>query len=142
MSARKLALIAGAWLTLMAPTPGSIGSCGGSDHGGDPADFKPYCEQRGQLICVRRYLRKELTKAERDACRWQAIDTCKLSGFPSDCHPTQRKADTCLNALESLDTLQTKEAKLSECTTQTLCGKSFEPPPSAADASADEDGGQ
>ncbi len=137
MSARRLAFVVGAWLALMGPTPGAVGACGGDDLAG-PADFQPYCQQREQLICVRRDLRREITDAERDRCRLAGIDACKLRSFPSDCHPTERQARTCLNALASFDTLNTKEDKLPECVTSALCQL---PPSAASDAAASDAGG-
>jgi hypothetical protein len=107
-------------ILIMAPTPGSVGSCG-DDKLDDSADFKSYCEQREQLNCTRRYLRKEITAQTRDECRWDAIDACARSAFPSDCQPTKRETQACLNALASFDTLQTKEQDLPECKKQALC---------------------
>jgi hypothetical protein len=104
----------------MAPTPGSVGACGG-DSLDEPTDLRSYCEEREQLVCVRRFLRKEITERERDACRWDAIDACALRRFTPECQPTQRQAQTCLNALSSFDTLQTRESELPECNTRALC---------------------
>jgi hypothetical protein len=107
-------------MLIMAPTPGSIGSC--SDDDQDlPADFRSYCEQREELGCTRRFLRKEITAATRDECRWEAIDACSRSAFPSDCRPTRRETQACLNALASFDTLSTKEQDIPECKKQALC---------------------
>lgn len=134
MSMRRVVILLVGCAVLMAPTPGSVGACGGDDLSG-AADFQSYCEQRGQLTCVRRYLRRELTERERDTCRWDAVDACARRSFPSDCHPTERQAQACLNALASFDTLQEKESDIAECRASALCEA---PPPSAA---ADDAGG-
>lgn len=131
MSPRIALVTLAAACFIMAPTPGSVGACGGDDLS-DPADFQSYCEERGQLVCVRRFLRRELTERERDACRWKAVDDCARRTFPSDCHPTERRAQACLNALSSFDTLETKESEIAECNTEALC----DAPPSAAGADA------
>jgi hypothetical protein len=120
MKSRALLFIPLAWLLVSAPTPGSVGSCG-ADQLNDPADFSSYCQQREQLGCVRRFLRKEITAATRDQCRWDAIDACSRSAFPSDCRPTRREADACLNALSSFDTLSTQEQNIPECKQKALC---------------------
>jgi len=117
---RDFVFVACIALAIAAPTPGSVGACGGDDLDG-PADFQSYCRTREQLGCVRRFLRKEITEAERDACRWDAVDTCKQRSFPRECQPSRREAQACLNALSSFDTLRTKENKLPECNTQALC---------------------
>jgi hypothetical protein len=117
---RTLLFMFAGWLLICAPTPGAVGSCG-ADQLDNTADFSDYCQQREQLVCVRRYLRKEITEATRDECRWDAIDTCARSAFPSTCRPTQRQTGACLNALSSFDTLKTKEEDLPECKPKALC---------------------
>jgi hypothetical protein len=108
------------FVLIAAPTPGSVGSCG-ADKLDDSADFSSYCQQREQLGCVRRFLRNEITAATRDQCRWDAIDACARSAFPSDCRPTRRETDACLNALSSFDTLKTQEDAIPECDQKALC---------------------
>jgi hypothetical protein len=117
---RALLLIGLGWMAIAAPTPGAVGSCG-SDDLAEAANFSSYCQQREQLICTRRYLRKEITAETRDSCRWDAIDACDRRAFPSDCAPTKRETEGCLRALSSLDTLDTKEDKISECSQSALC---------------------
>jgi hypothetical protein len=136
MSTRRVlsAVLVAAFLSV-APAPGAVGSCEG-DASGEPADFRDYCEQREQLVCVRRFLRREITERERDLCRWEAIDTCQRRAFPPDCQPTRREAQTCLNALSSLDTLHTQESELRDCSLQALCDL----PRSAADEAAGDAG--
>lgn len=120
MSTRTLVFMLLGWLLICAPTPGSVGSCGANELD-TTADFSDYCQQREQLVCVRRYLRKEITETTRDECRWDAIDTCARSAFPSACRPTRRQTGACLNALSSFDTLKTKEEDLPECKPAALC---------------------
>jgi hypothetical protein len=120
VSTRTLLFMLLAWLILCAPTPGSVGSCG-TDELDNSADFSSYCQQREQLVCVRRFLRKEITEASQEECRWNAIDTCARSAFPSDCRPTRRQTDACLNALSSFDTLKTNDQDIPECKLQQLC---------------------
>jgi len=122
MSNRPLrwALIAWLWCVSVAPTPGAVGSCDDADLEA-PAEFAYYCRNREELTCVRRYLRKEITERERDSCRWAAVDNCKRRAFPSDCRPTKRAAEACLNALRSFDTLEIKERSLVECDSDALC---------------------
>lgn len=108
------------WSLIVAPTPGSVGSCG-TDELAEPTDFKSYCQKREELICTRRYLRKEITAETRDACRWDGVDACARRAFPSDCRPTRRQSEACLNALASFDTLETPEDNISECKQKALC---------------------
>jgi hypothetical protein len=120
----------GAWLRVAAgvalmlllggPTPGAVGACGSDELSGF-ADIQSYCSEREQLICVRRELRKELTHGERDDCRRAAIAACMARSWAPSCHPTERKARACLNALRSLDTVQTPEDQIDECRTSSLC---------------------
>jgi len=117
---RAIFLIGLGWMAIAAPTPGAVGSCG-SDDLGEAADFSDYCERREQLICTRRFLRKEITAEARDLCRWEAIDACDRRSFPNDCRPSRRETEACLRALSSLDTLETPEAELSECSRGALC---------------------
>lgn len=116
----RLALVSFVWCFAVAPTPGAVGSC--DDSGlSEPVEFSYYCRNREELKCVRKFLRKEITERERDRCRWEAVDDCRRRAFPSDCHPTKRAAEACLNALRSFDTLSTKEKDLEECNTDALC---------------------
>jgi hypothetical protein len=117
---RTLLLIGLGWMAIAAPTPGAVGSCG-SDELDDAASFSEYCQQREQLLCTRRYLRKEITAETRDICRWDAIDACDRRAFPGDCRPTKRETEACLRALSSFDTLETDESDISECSRSALC---------------------
>ena len=126
MKLRGLAAGVCFWLLLAAPTPGSIGACGGDDLD-QPAELSSYCQQRGELTCVRRFLRKEITATERDACRWNAIDTCAMRSFSPNCRPSERQTRACLNALSSLDSLSTQESDLPDCNTNALCGAKVAP---------------
>lgn len=116
----RLPLLVVGWCLIVAPTPGSVGSCGKDDLD-DPADFRSYCEQREELACTRQYLRKEITAEKRDECRWDGIDACSRSAFPSDCRPTRRATRACLNALSDLDHVKTKEQDIPECKKSALC---------------------
>jgi hypothetical protein len=97
-----------------------VGSCGADDLD-NSADFADYCRKREELGCTRRFLRREITAQTRDECRWDAVDACQRSAFPSDCRPTRRETEACLNALASFDTLNTKEQDLPECNRKALC---------------------
>jgi hypothetical protein len=118
--AARWLLLAFVWSMLVAPTPGAVGGCDEGDLG-DPVDFSYYCRNREELACVRRFLRREITERERDDCRLDAVAACRRRAFPSDCHPSRRAAEACLNALRSLDTLETQEDELDECNTGALC---------------------
>lgn len=120
MKRRAILLVGLGWMTIAAPTPGAVGSCG-SDDLAAPADFSDYCEQREQLLCTRKFLRKEITAETRDLCRWDAIDACERRAFPADCTPSRRETEACLRALSSFDTLETPESELSECSRSALC---------------------
>ncbi len=120
MSFRRLALVAVMWFGIVGPTPGAVGDCNGSKLD-QPADVGGYCRQREELTCVRRFLRGEISASARDACRWDAIDTCAARSFAASCRPKAWQTRACLNALASFDTLQTKESDLSECNTRALC---------------------
>jgi hypothetical protein len=117
---RAILLIGLGWMAIAAPTPGAVGSCG-SDELSAAAKFSDYCEQREQLICTRKFLRKEITAEARDLCRWDAIDACDRRAFPGDCRPSRRETEACLRALSSLDTLDTPESEIAECSRSALC---------------------
>ena len=116
----RAALIAFVWCFAVAPTPGAVGSCDDSELS-EPVEFSYYCRNREELVCVRKFLRKDITETERDECRWDAVDGCKRRDFPSTCHPTKRAAEACLNALRSFDTVETDEEDLKDCNTDALC---------------------
>jgi hypothetical protein len=120
MKLRTILLIGLGWMAIAAPTPGAVGSCGGDDLA-KPADFRSYCQQREQFICTRRFLRKEITEETRDICRWDALDACDRRTFPGDCAPSRRETEACLRALSSLDTVETPESEISECSRSALC---------------------
>lgn len=120
MNRRSLPWLVLGWFFLCAPTPGAVGSCGKDELAG-PADFMSYCQQREELICTRRFLRKEITAQTRDACRWDGVDACARRSFPSDCRPTKRETQACLTALASLDDLNTPDDQIPECNEKALC---------------------
>lgn len=118
---RRSASCAALFLLLGGPTPGAVGSCG-DDELARPAEFKSYCLEREQLICVRRGMRREISTAAEHECRWDAIAFCDaVDDWNPRCHPTERVTRACLNALRSLDTLQTPEHELEECGSEALC---------------------
>lgn|GEM_PF-3407627 len=120
MKRRAILLIGLGWMAIAAPTPGAVGSCG-NDELSEAAKFSDYCEQREQLLCTRKFLRKEITAEARDLCRWDAIDACDRRSFPGDCRPSRRETEACLRALSSLDTLDTPESEIAECSRSALC---------------------
>jgi len=105
---------------ISAPTPGAVGSCGSDDLSGT-ADLVSYCSEREELICVRRFERREISVIERDDCRRAEIARCERRFWAPGCAPTKREANACLNALRSLDTLETPEGELDECQREALC---------------------
>jgi hypothetical protein len=106
---------------LAAPTPGAVRSCNGEGSLDQAANLVTYCKEREQLVCVRRGLRKKSSLATTNDCRRAAIQQCELRSWSPGCMPTQRQTRACLNALRSLDTLQTPEDKIPECNAQALC---------------------
>lgn len=108
-------------LLLAGPAPGAVGSCSGGANLDRVADLETYCKERDQLVCVRRGLRRELTTAQTNDCRRTAIQQCGLRSWSPGCMPTERQAQACLNALRSLDTLQTQEDQIAECNKKALC---------------------
>jgi hypothetical protein len=124
MSAARLgaraALCALLFALLTGPTSGATGSCGGDELDRE-ADLEEYCQQREQYVCVRQQLRREITVGERDDCRRQGIADCRNRSWAPRCRPTERQTRACLNALASLDTLDTPEDELEECQTEALC---------------------
>jgi hypothetical protein len=107
-------------LLLGGPSPGAVGSC---EERRRLAELRPYCEEREQLVCWRRYLRGELGGGEREVneCRATAISRCQNRYWPPDCRPSERQTDACLNALRSYDTLDIPESEIAECSVETLC---------------------
>jgi hypothetical protein len=126
-------------LLLGGPTPGAVGSCTGEGKLDAFADLASFCKESEQLKCVRRALRKELTTQQRDDCRRAAITDCEQRSWAPGCHPTERQARACLNALRSLDTLSTKEKDIAECNQRALC--TAQPAPRTVDAGAAADAG-
>ena len=122
---RRSAFALLALFALSGPSPGAVGSCGG-DELDTPADLQDDCRERDQLICVRRALRREISDAERDDCRREALVDCDHRSFAPGCEPTERQARACLNALRSLDTVDTPEEQLDECDRDALCGGGLE----------------
>ena len=108
------------FLVLAGPTPGAVGSCGGDELDRE-ADLDSYCAEREQLVCVRQALRREITSGQRDDCRRTAIVDCRNRSWAPRCQPTERQTQACLNALRSLDTLNTPDDELEECQTEALC---------------------
>ena len=115
MSARFLWLLVFMLPLLIGPTPGAVGACDGDDDLEGPADLEAYCDERGQMICVRRYERGELTIGQRDNCRRDAIERCERRVFLPGCRPTRRETNACLNALHSRSTLDKTIDELEEC---------------------------
>ncbi|MGD8859655.1 MAG: hypothetical protein PVI30_06575 [Myxococcales bacterium] len=113
------------FLFLGGPTPGAVGSCDADPDGF--ADLQAYCQQREELVCVRRSLRKEITIGEREECRRRAIALCAQRTWAPDCRPTERQARACINALFARDTLYTPEDELEECNTEALCNVRLTP---------------
>jgi hypothetical protein len=105
-------------LMLGAPTPGAVGSCGAED---GEADLFSFCREREELTCWRRGLRRELTEKAVTECRENAIEQCKQRVWAPECRPTERQAEACINALRSLDTVQTVESRIAECKEKRLC---------------------
>ena len=105
---------------LTGPTSGAVGSCG-SDELDREADLESYCAMREELVCVRRQLRREITIGEQDDCRRQARVDCQNRAWAPSCQPTERQTRACINALSSLDTLDTPEDELEECQREALC---------------------
>jgi hypothetical protein len=118
--AHRLVACALLFALLCGPTPGAVGPCGGDELDRE-ADLDSYCAEREQLVCVRQALRREITIAERDECRRQAIEDCRNRSWAPRCQPTERQTRACLNALRSTDTLDTPEDELEECQNKALC---------------------
>lgn len=120
MSGKRIVLCVALVALLAAPTPGAVGSCNGDGLEGF-ADLESYCTEREELICVRKYYRREFTKDESDDCRLEVRELCSRRFWPAECRPTRRVAEACLNALRSRDTLQTPVEEIDECEVDTLC---------------------
>lgn len=117
-------LFAGLILFLLTgPSQGAVGSCSdGSDPLGGPADVQAYCDEREQLVCMRRYERGELNFAEREACRRAAVTVCQNRTFLPGCVPSEREAQACLAALHSRSTLDQTVNQIRVC--RELCDAS------------------
>jgi len=163
---RRVLLALALCALLGGPTPGAVGSCSGDSELSQLAEIEPYCEEREELTCIRMSLRQELSVAERDDCRRCALDFDNLSDqrkrecldpdtpwnrdrdfdfvpcsrrfWPADCRPTTRQTQACLNALRSMDTLDTPESSIRECNTSALCTAKPAETPDLYDAGAAE----
>ncbi len=119
---RLLTLLA---MLLLGPTPGAVGSCNQEAdnsrvlNAGD--EMIDYCQQKEQLICYRRHLRDEIDADEFTECRHEAIRLCETRYWSPECRPTERRAQACLRALSSKDTLDTKESEIKECLPDEVC---------------------
>ncbi|MDH5671684.1 MAG: hypothetical protein OEZ06_06015 [Myxococcales bacterium] len=116
---RRAALGLGLLAFLGGPTPGAVGSCDEDLDGF--VDLREYCKEREELVCVRRWLRKELTDEARDDCRREALSLCERRVWRPDCRPTERQARACLNALRAKGTVKTPEDELETCNREALC---------------------
>jgi hypothetical protein len=124
---KRIALLALLFVLLAAPTPGAVGSCGTGSELQAPAELETYCKDREELICVRRYLRKELSIDDRDDCRREVIDLCERRFWAPECRPTRRQANACLNALRAKETVDIPEDELDECDAKALCTATLQP---------------
>ena len=103
-------------LLLAAPSQGAVGSCSDkTDPLSAPADVVAYCDEREQLLCVRRFERGELLLSETNDCRRKAIAVCQTREFLPGCVPTERQARACLDALHSRSTLDLGVDEIEEC---------------------------
>jgi hypothetical protein len=123
MTAKRALWALGLFLLCGGPTPGAVGDCTG-DTGDEPADLAAYCQEKNELICVRRALRDDISQSESDDCRREVISACMRSSWAGDCRPTMRQTDACLNALYDRETLETPEDEIVECQRASLCNVS------------------
>ena len=122
------------FVLLGGPTPGAVGRCSGDEKLDQVANPETYCEQRDQLICVRRELRQELSLAKTIECRRTAIANCQARSFAPGCRPTERQVRACISALRSLDTLHTPDDEIAECNVKALCTAPIEVDAGSTDA--------
>lgn len=122
---RRLAIVLPFAALLLGPTPGAVGSCNQDaydNHVLNTSDeLIDYCQQKEQLFCYRRELREELDHDESTECRHKAIRLCETRFWSPDCRPTERRAEACLRALSSKDTVDIEESEIKECRTSELC---------------------
>jgi len=105
---------------LTGPSEGAVGSCSDkTDPLAGPADAAAYCDEREQLLCLRRYERGELNFPEREDCRRKAVAVCQTREFFPGCAPTERQVRACLDALHSRSTLDRNVGEIKEC--NSLC---------------------
>ena len=119
---------------LAGPTPGAIGSCDG-EAGDEFADLTEYCLEKEKWICVRQFTRQQAAcedeenvarcridnNAQMQTCRYDSMDICNARSWASNCRPTVRQADACINALSSTQTLDTPVDEIKECDPKRLC---------------------
>lgn len=138
MIARRVGVALGLFCLLAGPTQGAVGSCSDSE---DPlagrADVLAYCEERDQLVCVRRFERGEISLGQQEDCRRVALVACQSRMFLPGCTPTERQAEACLGALHSRTTLHLKADQIAEC--RAVCPLPVDSAPS--DSSELKDGG-
>jgi len=124
-------------MLLVGPTPGAVGSCNQNEDDNPVLDMGDemidYCQEKEELTCFRQGERGELDKekGEVDACRKAVRRICETRTWQPDCRPTKRQAEACINALRSMDTLDTEESKIKECSEDALCNVEYEKPESS-----------
>ena len=136
---RRLFIVLPLAMLLLGPTPGAVGSCNHDAEDNPVLDTRDelidYCQSKEQLICYRRQLREEIDADEFNECGHEAKRLCEIRYWSPDCLPTQRQADACLRALSAVDTLDTDESEIKECSEDALCNVERDgPEPSDLDA--------
>jgi len=99
-------------LALGGPSPGHVGSCDGS---GELATPSEYCPLYRAYFCAREFQGGRINAAEYTTCADQSGAFCVGFNFDAACHPTKRRADSCIQAMMDAGRVSTPTTALPEC---------------------------
>ena len=123
---------------MMAPAPGEVGGCGGSD---GEANAQAYCDDVQTLECYRSNARGEFAdQSGLSQCLANVARTCQAVSWPCLTPPTVIEARACTDALRQQANLALSREQIPACAS--ICADTAQPAPQpASDAAPMTDGG-
>jgi len=92
--------------------PGYVGSC---ERSGALATPSEYCPLYRAYFCAREFQGGRINAAEYTTCADQSTAFCVGFNFDSACHPTKRRAESCIQAMMDAGRVSTPTSSLPEC---------------------------
>lgn len=105
-----------AFLALLGPTPGYVGTCGGTVA---PPDASESCTRLRSVVCVREQQAGRITSEQYRTCSAEAAMRC--AGTWTGCTPTRTQIDTCYSALGNPSRLSERTESIAECEPSIIC---------------------